>query len=182
MSWAAKSKIQLSAIIPTTATRPPGIVFDRRGKKIRIASTETETSAVCHEPSEMSSSVRKNLATSPLNGLRSTLWAGIPSMPPTWPIATCTPTPVRKPTSTVREMKSARKPSRAIRARKRSPAAIRAQRPARPTHCGEAGWSPLIPSATMPAYMITAVAESAPTTRWREEPKSANAAIGIRIV
>ena len=36
--------------------------------------------------------------------------SGTPSMPPTWPAATWIPTPVRKPTSTVRERKSARNP------------------------------------------------------------------------
>ena len=39
-----------------------------------------------------------------------------------------------------------------------------------------------MPSAAIPAYMIAAVAESPPTTRCRDEPKSANATIGIRIV
>ena len=39
-----------------------------------------------------------------------------------------------------------------------------------------------MPSAAIPAYMIAAVAESAPTTRCFEEPSSAKAAIGIRIV
>ena len=39
-----------------------------------------------------------------------------------------------------------------------------------------------MPSPAMPAYMIAAVAESPPTTRCLDEPKSANAAIGIRIV
>ena len=34
----------------------------------------------------------------------------------------------------------------------------------------------------MPANMIAAVAESPPTTRCREEPKTANARIGTRIV
>ena len=62
------------------------------------------------------------------------------------------------------------------------PPASSAERLARPTHCGDAGWSPAIPSATMPAYMIAAVAESAPTTRCLDEPSSAKAAIGIRIV
>ena len=33
-----------------------------------------------------------------------------------------------------------------------------------------------------PAAMIAAGAESAPTTRWRDEPRNANTAIGIRIV
>ena len=39
-----------------------------------------------------------------------------------------------------------------------------------------------MPSAVMPANMIAAVAESAPTTRCFDEPNSANAAIGMRIV
>ena len=47
---------------------------------------------------------------------------------------------------------------------------------------GYAGSSPAMPSEAMPAYMIAAVAESAPTTRCLEEPSSAKAAIGIRIV
>ena len=33
-----------------------------------------------------------------------------------------------------------------------------------------------------PAAMIAALAESAPTTRCRDDPSSANTAIGIRIV
>jgi hypothetical protein len=34
----------------------------------------------------------------------------------------------------------------------------------------------------MPANMIAAVAESAPTTRWREDPNTAKAAIGNKMV
>jgi hypothetical protein len=45
-----------------------------------------------------------------------------------------------------------------------------------------AGWSPEIPRLVIPANMIAAVAESAPTTRCRDDPNSAKAAIGIRIV
>ena len=104
---------------------------------------------------------------------------GMPSIPPTWPIATCTPTPVRNPISTARDRKFERKPSRAIRARNSSPPASSAESPASATHCGVAGSSPAMPSEAMPAYMIAAVAESAPTTRCLEEPTSANAAIGI---
>ena len=48
-----KSKIQLAAIIPTTATSPPGICFTQRPKTIRIASTVAETSDVCQEASPM---------------------------------------------------------------------------------------------------------------------------------
>ena len=39
-----------------------------------------------------------------------------------------------------------------------------------------------MPSEAMPANMIAAVAESPPTTRWRDEPTRAKASIGIRIV
>ncbi len=41
---------------------------------------------------------------------------GMPSIPPIWPIATWMPTPVRNPISTLRERKSAMKPSFTIRA------------------------------------------------------------------
>ena len=50
--------------------------------------------------------------------------------------------------------------------------------PASWTYCGDAiGAMPASPAA-----MIAAVAESAPTTRCRDEPSTANTAIGIRIV
>jgi hypothetical protein len=38
------------------------------------------------------------------------------------------------------------------------------------------------PSATSAVARIAAVAESAPTTRWRDDPKIANTMIGRRIV
>ncbi len=47
------------------------------------------------------------------------------------------------------------------------------------TYCGEPATAPV---ATMPVAMIAAVAESAPTTRWRDEPNRANTATGNRIV
>ncbi len=50
--------------------------------------------------------------------------------------------------------------------------------PARVTYCGEA--IAAIPAS--PAAMMAAVAESAPTTRWRDEPSRANTAMGMRIV
>ena len=55
---------------------------------------------------------------------------------------------------------------------------IRASIPARVTYSGEAVAA--IPAS--PEAMIAAVAESAPTTRWREEPSTAKTAIGMRIV
>jgi hypothetical protein len=107
---------------------------------------------------------------------------GMPSMPPTWPVATWMPTPVKKPTSTVRERNSARKPRRATRASHSSPPASSALSPASATHWGVAGWSPLIPRLVIPANMIAAVAESAPTTRCRDDPNTAKAMMGIRMV
>ena len=71
-------------------------------------------------------------------------------MPPTCPIATCTPTPVRNPTSTVRDRKLARKPSRATRATKRNPPASRALNPAYATHSEVLGWSPEMPRPAIP--------------------------------
>ena len=49
MSWAENVKILLRAIIPTTATSRPGIARIQRPKTSRIASTDAETSVVCHE-------------------------------------------------------------------------------------------------------------------------------------
>ena len=55
---------------------------------------------------------------------------GMPNSPENWPQATWMPTPVRKPISTVRERKSARKPRRRMRARSRNAA---------DDECGHAG-------------------------------------------
>ena len=89
--------------------------------------------------SGISFSVSQNLITVPLIWSRLTSGDGTPSMPPSWPIATWIPTPVRKPTSTVREMKSARKPSRATRARMSRPPVINAARLAKASHSSEPG-------------------------------------------
>ena len=53
-----------------------------------------------------------------------------------------------------------------------------ASAPARATYCGDA----IGARAASPAARIAAVAESAPTTRCRDEPSNANTAIGMRIV
>ena len=50
--------------------------------------------------------------------------------------------------------------------------------PASATYSGE----PAAASGVRPANMMAAVAESAPTTRWRDEPRTANTARGMRIV
>ena len=101
-----------------------------------------------------------------------------PSMSGSCPAATWMPTPVRKPTSTVRDRKLARKLSRASRAASSIPAVSRAASPASRTYRSE-------PAAARPvsaAASMAAVAESAATTRWRDEPRTANAAIGRSIV
>ena len=43
---ALRSKIQLTAIAPTTATRPPGIALIQRSNTISVASTASETASV----------------------------------------------------------------------------------------------------------------------------------------
>ena len=88
------------------------------------------------------------------------------------------PTPVRKPINTVRERKSARNPRRMTRARIRKTAAINASTPANARYCSE----PMAAIPTRPAARIAAVAESAPTTRCREEPNRANSAVGMSMV
>ena len=99
-------------------------------------------------------------------------------MPGNSPIATCRPTPVRKPTSTVRERKSARNASRASRAASRRAAVSSASTPASATHCGEDG----VARATSDAAMMAAVAESAPTTSMREDPNTTNSTAGTSSV
>ena len=98
------------------------------------------------------------------------------------PVATWMPTPVRKPISTDAERKSPRNPSRSTRASTSSTAHSSAASPQSATHFAEPGCSPPIPAASSPADRIAAVAESPPTTSSFEEPSSANAASGNRIV
>ena len=126
--WDWRSKTQLIAIIPTTATRPPGIMGIHFSKTTRMTMTDTETASVAPDVSGISFNVSQNLITVPPSLSNETLGEGTPSMPANWPRATWIPTPVRKPTSTVREMKSARNPSRATRARMSRPPVIRAAR------------------------------------------------------
>ena len=101
-----------------------------------------------------------------------------PSMSGSCPAATWMPTPVRNPISTVRDRKLARKLSRASRTASSIPAVSRAASPASRTYRSE-------PTAARPvsaAASMTAVAESAATTRWRDEPRMAYTAIGRSIV
>ena len=79
--------------------------------------------------------------------------------------------------STLWDRKLAMKPSLMSRAMIMNTPHIRAASPAMATHCGEAG-APAAAMPPSPTAMTAAVAESAPTTRWRDEPKMANASIG----
>ena len=123
-----RSNAQLTAIAPTTATSPPGIALIHLSNTTSVAITRARPRAWRREVSGISFRVSQNLTTVPLTASGATSGEGTPSIPANWPSATWIPTPVRKPTSTVREMKSARKPSRATRARSRSTPVMSAAR------------------------------------------------------
>ena len=169
---AERSAAQLTMIEPTTAISAPGIFLLISRQPTITVITQAEVTTVQPLASGMLPSAVKNFRIVP------PVPSETPSMPATWPIATWMPTPVRKPISTERERKSATNPSRSSRARSRIPAVISASIPASATYCGEA--TAAMPAR--PAAMIAAVAESAPTTRWRDEPSTAKSAIGSRIV
>src|SRR6476469_9522169 len=76
--WDCKSKIQLTAIAPTTATSPPGIALIHRSKTISVASTATETASVAPEVCPSSFRVSQNLITVPLARSGETCGAGTP--------------------------------------------------------------------------------------------------------
>ena len=175
-----RSQCSLTAIDPITAISAPGIrgliFFDPR----ITAMTATDTQMVAVFASPMSPSVLTNFSTVPLEPSTHFVYVGvgIPSIPPTWPIATWIPTPVRKPISTLRDRKSAMNPSLTSLATISMTPVMMASIPASVTYSGDAiGAMP-----ARPAAMIAAVAESAPTTRCRDEPRSANIAMGMRIV
>src|SRR5262249_44891764 len=89
----------------------------------------------------------------------------MPSISGSSPKATGTPTPEKKPTRTVRDRKSARKPKRRILASRSMPAATRPMRLVSATYFGVLAVND---REVRPAATIAAVAESALTTRWRE--------------
>ena len=133
----ARSAPQLTAIAPTTAISAPGIfLFTNRSPTI-VARTQTEVRTVAPFASGMFPSAVTNFRIVPPSPSET------PSIPATWPIATWIPTPVRKPTRTERERKSATNPSRSRRARSRIPAVISASIPASAMYSGE-------PIAAMP--------------------------------
>ena len=169
---AARSSCQLTMMAPTTAISAPGMRGEIALEPRITTMTAAETRIVGPLLAPRSPRVATNFSIVPPDCL------GMPNMSPTCPIATWMPTPVRKPTSTLRDRKLAMKPSFSSRARMRKPPVISASIPASETYSGEAVAA--IPAR--PAAMIAAVAESAPTTRCRDDPSSANTAIGMRIV
>ena len=177
----ARSSHHEKKIAPITAISAPGtLVVTNRAPRITTM-TAPETATVVQLTSPRLPRVETNLPTVLSKSTPPIVTpepSGTPNSAPICPAATWMPTPVRKPTSTERDRKSARKPSRATRARKRKAAAISASNPARATYWSE----PVTASPASPAAMTAAVAESAPTTRWRDEPKTAKTRTGNRIV
>ncbi len=160
-------------IIPTTAIRAPGIFLLIRSEPRMMTHTAIDTASVGMLVSGMFLMVVQNFSSVvPLPSLT-------PSTPCSWPIATWMPTPVRKPISTLRDRKLAMNPSFRSRAAMSTTATISAARPAIATYSVELVARPI---PTRPAASTTAVAESAPTTRWREDPKMANRKSGTTIV
>ena len=90
-----------------------------------ITAPPTSTDGRCARGSSDSTCTSRSGA-SPLPG-------STPSRSPSWPIATVIPTPVRNPTSTVRERKFARNPTPTTRASTSSTATTSATVPANAT-------------------------------------------------
>jgi hypothetical protein len=166
--WAEKLNAALAATAPITAKSGPGNRGARWRKTRMTATTVADTESV---------------GTCTCGKLRST-WAscstvlreatGIPNISPSTAMPTWHPTPVRNPTSTVCDRKSARKPSLNKRANSRPPAVNSATSPANSTYF----WLARGAMCSKPPARIAAVAESAATTRYREEPNAANATSG----
>ena len=164
----ARPATRLTMIAAITAISRPGILrsTQRAASTITMTPAATAASAPC-----TCGSARTTSRSSAGVLLPATV---TPSMSGSCPAATRIPTPVRNPISTVRDRKFARNPSRASRASSSSPPASRAASPASRTYCGD----PAAASPARAAPRMAAVAESAPTTRWRDEPKIAKTAIG----
>ena len=162
----------LAAIEPTTRTSGAGKRGANRRARRMLAATKIDKATT--RPSA-------DGAARTTSHSWTTVWreaTATPSMSPSIATPTCTPTPVRNPTSTVRDRKSARKPALRRRA-SRSRAAVSSV--SMPTSAMYR--SP--PTGAMwesAPEKIAAVAESAATTRWRDEPKTAKAMRGRRTV
>ena len=168
----ARSAVRLTMIAAITAISRPGIrrSTQRAASTITMTPADTATSAPCTCGSARAMSTSLAGVLLPV--------AVTPSMSGSCPAATWIPTPVRNPTRTVRDRKFAANPSLASRASNSIPPTSRAASPASWTHRSD----PTAASPVSAAASIAAVAESAATTRWRDEPRTANTAIGSSIV
>ena len=155
-------------IAPITAISAPGIRRVIRRAAIITATTLSDTATVRPWAWGSAATVSPSLTSV------CELDAVTPSMSGSCPIATWIPTPVRKPSSTVRDRKLARKPSRASRASISRAPVSKAASPASRTYSAEPGSA----SRTRAPARMAAVAESAATTRCRDDPNTANRAIG----
>ncbi len=153
---------------PITASSAPGTRGANRWQARITASTASATVSVpaCAWPRR--ATVETTCVSASCPSLAS------PNSPESSPPATCTPTPVRKPISALRDRKSARKPSRNTRANTSMTATASAARLVSPTYSGE----PSGARATSIDARIAAVAESAATTRCRDAPSTAKAITG----
>ena len=161
-------------IDPTTAIRAPGIALFTRPSPRIVARTATDTTSV---GTLVLVGIARSVSAKPW--IVPPFVSVIASMPPTWPIATWRPTPVRNPTSTLRDRKLAMKPSLRSRAAISRTAHMSAASEASATYSGVCATAPI---ARSPVARIAAVAESAPTTRWRDDPKIAKTRIGTSSV
>src|SRR5580698_2747020 len=168
----ARSASRLTMIAAITAISSPGILRVTQRLAPRAASTITMTPADTLRSAACACGIVRAMSRNLTGALVPVTVT--PSMSGICLAATWMPTPVRNPSSTVRDRKLARNPSRASRASSSSPPASRAASPASRTYCGE----PTTASPARAALNMAAVAESAPTTRWRDEPRRANTAIG----
>ncbi len=150
----------------------PGIRRATRRVTTTMAMTAAATARVVIDVSPRWASVEPSLARVSVAVTR------MPSSCGSWPIATEMPTPVRNPMSTVRDRKLARNPSRTSLAISKSTPAIS---PVKATNC-RYRWLPGTATPATPAARIAAVAESAATTKWRDDPRIAKTAIGSSIV
>src|ERR1019366_3403864 len=166
--WLARPAARLTMIAPTTAIRPPGIRRVIRRAVTMITMTAPDSAAVAGCTCGSAVAVCRSTPTVRVPT------CGTPSMSGSCPAATAMPTPARKPSSTVRDRKFARNPSLASRASTSSVPVSRATKPASWMYLADPGCARPIRAAAR----MAAEAESAPTARWREEPRTANAAIG----
>ena len=122
--WPARLAAQLTMIAPVTAISAPGIRRAIRRAASMTPMTPGETATVAGWARGSAATVCASLIT--VCGLV----VVIPSMSGSCPAATWMPTPVRKPSSTVRDRKLDRKPSRASRASSSRAPVSRAASPA----------------------------------------------------